>query len=149
MSAHADAIAIRAATGDDAASIAPLLTSLGYPAAPADVRRRLDRLLADAAVRCLVATDGPNTIGFATLHILRIAHADDPVGMITALVVDPRARGRGAGRALVLALEDFARLHRCPRVLVTSAEHRADAHAFYLRLGYQPTGRRFGRTLQG
>jgi hypothetical protein len=34
------------------------------------------------------------------------------------------------------AAESFAADHGCVRIEVTSADHRADAHAFYRRRGY-------------
>jgi GNAT superfamily N-acetyltransferase len=51
------------------------------------------------------------------------------------------------GRELVAALEALARSHDCVRISVTSAEHRDGAHAFYQRLGYDYTGRRFAKKL--
>lgn len=44
-------------------------------------------------------------LGAITLHRMVVLHRAKPVGRITSLVVDPAARGRGLGRALVLAAE--------------------------------------------
>jgi GNAT superfamily N-acetyltransferase len=53
------------------------------------------------------------------------------------LGVSPRARGRGAGEALVLACIDRARQHGVTRlVLSTQAQSRA-AHRIYERLGFR------------
>ena len=67
--------------------------------------------------------------------------------MIMALVVSPDARGRGVGRTLVRAAEQWAMERGCGQIMVTSAEHRADAHAFYPACGMQYTGRRFAKKL--
>jgi GNAT superfamily N-acetyltransferase len=70
------------------------------------------------------------------------------VAYITALVTAAAARGRGVGRALVAEAVEWARREGCVRISVTSAEHRADAHAFYPACGLPYTGRRFGTTLE-
>ena len=76
-------------------------------------------------------------------------HADAPVAYITVLVVAPAMQGRGAGRTLVAAAEAWARAAGCRRLTVTSAEHRADAHESYPRIGLPYTGRRYSRSLDG
>jgi GNAT superfamily N-acetyltransferase len=53
-------------------------------------------------------------------------------------VVDPAARRRAIGRALVSEAERWA--HQCavPRIVVRSNALRQEAHAFYPSLGYAP-----------
>jgi GNAT superfamily N-acetyltransferase len=46
---------------------------------------------------------------------------------------------------LIARAEDEARAWQCGRIMVTSAERRADAHTFYQALGYEYTGRRFAK----
>ena len=72
---------------------------------------------------------------------------DEPAGKLAALVVDEARRGTGVGRALVEAIEAEARARGCGILFVTTAERRADAHAFYERLGLEYTGRRYAKTL--
>jgi GNAT superfamily N-acetyltransferase len=79
---------------------------------------------------------------YATLH------AGAQVAYITALVISTESRRQGIGRALVEALEHWAREHGCTRLSVTSAEHRADAHAFYPRCGMPYSGLRFTKNLE-
>ena len=43
------------------------------------------------------------------------------------------------------AAEDWARQCGCKRIVVTTALQRAGAHAFYERLAYAHTGRRYGK----
>jgi GNAT superfamily N-acetyltransferase len=68
-------------------------------------------------------------------------------GQITALVVARRARGRGIGRLLASEAEAWLAAVGAGRVMVNSGIARADAHAFYVRLGYDETGRRFVKQL--
>jgi len=49
----------------------------------------------------------------------------------------------------VEAVEGWAREQRAHRVTVASGLARAEAHAFYERLGYEHTARRYSRLLQG
>jgi GNAT superfamily N-acetyltransferase len=67
------------------------------------------------------------------------------IAMIVALVVAAETWRAGIGRRLVERAEEQARIWRCGRIMVTSAERRAEAHAFYEHLGYQYTGRRFAK----
>jgi GNAT superfamily N-acetyltransferase len=47
------------------------------------------------------------------------------------LFVDPRARGRGAGRALIGAVKHAAREHGCSRMYLATQEFNATARALY------------------
>jgi GNAT superfamily N-acetyltransferase len=67
--------------------------------------------------------------------------------MITALVVAESARGAGVGRRLVDRAVDTARGWGCERIMLTTHVRRADAHAFYERIGFELTGRRYARAL--
>jgi GNAT superfamily N-acetyltransferase len=127
--------------------VAALLAELGYAADEDTVRARLDLLLARQDYAVLVAELNDGVAGLGSVHVLPVLHTDGPVGFITALVVSRPARGGGVGRRLVRGLEDFARTQGCARVLVTTANHRADAHQFYERIDYEHTGRRYARTL--
>ncbi len=91
--------------------------------------------------------DGGGALGLIGLHSFPALHAAAPVCYITALVVAAAARGRGIGRRMLDAADAWARERGCRRIVVTSAEHRADAHTFYERSGFEHTGRRFVRTL--
>lgn len=134
---------LRAAAPADASAIARLLAELGYPTAPSDVPQRLAAVHAEGGA-VLLALDGDETpLGLISLTQYHVLHAPGPVAYITALVTTAGARGRGVGRALVQAAFEWAQARRCVRLSVTSAEHRADAHAFYPKCGLPFTGRRF------
>lgn len=138
--------AIRWATLEDAADVARLLTPLGYPVSTGDVRRRWPDWAREGNA-ALVVGDGSSLAGIITLHRTTVLHRPEPVGRITSLAVDEAARGRGYGRALVAAAERELRAWGCGTVEVTSNMRRAEAHAFYLHLGYEQTSYRFFRPL--
>ena len=142
-------VVVRAAESRDASSLVTLVAELGYPASDEQLQSRLERLASSDRVRVLVATDGSgrDVLGLCTVHLLSTIHADGDVAQLTALVVSERARGKGVGRVLVGEAEIWSRRQGAARIVVTTALHRSGAHAFYERLGYAHTGRRYGRTL--
>ena len=140
-------ITIRDAIIEDAAVIASLLGELGYPSQPDGVRERLARLLARDDSRVFVAEQEAKVLGVLGLHRMPVVTSISDIAMIIALVVTERARRSGVGRLLVARAEDEARVWRCGRIMVTSAERRAEAHTFYQRLGYDYTGRRFAKVV--
>jgi GNAT superfamily N-acetyltransferase len=138
-------LTFRDAHPEDAPAIASLLRELGYPAEVGSVAGRLAGLLRRPDYAVCVAVDAGEVRGLGSMHVFPILHADEPLALVTALVVAESARGGGAGRGLVERLEQFARSHGCGRVSVTTANHRFGAHAFYEHLGYLHTGRRYAK----
>ena len=138
---------IRSATGEDAEVIAGLLAELGYPTSAAALPERLRAVEAEGGAVFLAVNSDGVALGLASVAAHSTIHADTPVAYITALVTGAGARGQGIGRAMVAAAEQWAREKGCLRLSVTSAEHRADAHAFYPRCGMPYSGRRFTKTL--
>jgi GNAT superfamily N-acetyltransferase len=138
---------IRAATPDDAPELSRLLTQLGHPTTEAEVRARWDGCSREGSA-ALVADRGDGTLaGLATIGRIHVLHRPRPIGRITALVVDAPDRGRGLGRALVAAAEARLLDAGCGLLEITSNLRRADAHAFYERIGYEKTSVRLARTL--
>jgi GNAT superfamily N-acetyltransferase len=134
---------IRQASHEDAPAIAALLAELGHPTDVAVIPQRLDGVRAEGD-EAFVATEGDGpVVGFFSIARVAVVHGSGPVALITALVVTESARGRGVGRRMVDAARQWAREAGCVRLLVTSADHRADAHAFYPACGMPYTGRRF------
>jgi GNAT superfamily N-acetyltransferase len=139
-------VTIRPAVASDAQALARLLAQLGYEASPATLPTRLEALGTGGIALVAVSDDG-RVVGAASGATHATLHADRPTGYITALVTDETFRRRGVGRELVAALERWARDNGCHRLSVTSAERRADAHAFYPSCGFPYSGRRFTKTL--
>jgi N-acetylglutamate synthase-like GNAT family acetyltransferase len=139
-------LTVRDAREEDSAAIADLLGQLGYPASAGAVPARIDRMRA-AGDRVVVAEVDGSVAGLAALHVSPSLEHSTPAGKLAALVVDEAHRGTGLGRALVDAMEAEARERGCGVFFLTTAEGRADAHAFYERLGLERTGRRYAKTL--
>jgi GNAT superfamily N-acetyltransferase len=133
----------RPVTENDAEAVARLLAQLGYPTNAADIPSRLREVTAERGGAFLQVDQSGRALGFFSVARHSVLHASGPIGLITSLVVADDARGLGVGRAMVTAAQDWARDQGCVRLMVTSGEHRPDAHAFYRACGMPYTGRRF------
>jgi GNAT superfamily N-acetyltransferase len=140
-------VIVRPARTGDAEAISELLTALGYPASTEAIPERLSRLMATGWATALVAENEGEVLGLATGHVLPVLHHTGLIARLTTLVVAESARGRGVGKQLVEAIEVWGRERGCQRIAVTTALHRDGAHAFYERLGYKHTGRRYQKLL--
>jgi GNAT superfamily N-acetyltransferase len=137
----------RAAQENDAQGVAEMLSELGYPTAPVVAERRLRETLADPAACVVVADDGPLVVGLLAGRAAPYFPSGAQVFRVTALVVAAPHRGKGIGRALLEHGIQLAAKRGCTGVELTSAEHRAAAHAFYERLGFTRTSARYFRTV--
>lgn len=132
------ALTIRPATTNDADAIATLFTDEGYPAGPSDITARLGRFASPAA-RVLVAEHEGTVLGFIALHAIPRFEHDDHIVRILALVVDPGARERGVGRALMAEAERIAVELGAAFTEITAGHHRPEARRMYESLGYDST----------
>jgi ribosomal protein S18 acetylase RimI-like enzyme len=141
------AIAIRSAALGDAEAIARLMTELGYPTTLAQMSARLTRIVADSDYATFVACDGATIAGAIGTRTGPLYEFDEPYGQIMVLVIADGHRRRGVGRLLLEAAEAFFIERRATFSVVTSANRRADAHAFYEKYGYAFDGRRYKKAL--
>ena len=140
-------IAVRVATIADSDPIARLVSDLGYPTSSSQMYMRLESILRDGDYHTLVACDGDRIVGFIGARLGPLYESDNPYGQIMALAVARDGRRGGVGRMLMQAAESIL-IQRGARVLiVTSGNHRKDAHAFYEKNGYTFTGRRYKKSV--
>jgi GNAT superfamily N-acetyltransferase len=126
---------IRPATLADAGRLAALSSELGYPVTPDEMAGRLADLLGREGDIVLVAEDDGRVVGWvhgSEQRLLESARRCELLG----LVVDAGMRGRGVGRRLVPAVEDWARPRGLEVMAVRSNVTRAESHPFYEHLGY-------------
>lgn len=104
----------------------------------ADIPGRADR------TTVLVAVEGGRVLGTATLELdqrVEGGHAREPLAPdeahIRMLGVDPDARRRGVGRALVGACIDRARAAGKRRITLHTTEEMRVAHHMYRSLGFR------------
>ena len=140
-------IIIREATDLDSPAIASLMTQLGYPTAPAEMRARLISILSHADYHTFVTELQGMVVGMVGICLGILYEKNGLHGRLLALVVDERWRGQGIGETLVAQAEEWIRACGGSLVIVNSSSHRIEAHRFYLRLGYELTGVRLVKFL--
>jgi GNAT superfamily N-acetyltransferase len=146
-----EALTIRNADPTDAPRLAELSEVLGYPASNAAIAQRLVHLLGRAEETVLVAQ-------VASGQVIGWVHGSEQELLesgrrceILGLVVDAEHRGRGVGRQLIAAVEQWAVSRQLEQMAVRSNVLRAESHPFYERLGYVriKTQHAYGKRLSG
>jgi len=145
---------VRSVTLEDYRAVCGLLAELGRPGV-ADgetgdaCRRTFTADLEDDAADHLLAVDergGP--IGFLSLHYRRRLNHATEEAWVPDLIVRERARGTGAGRALLAEAERRARARGCHRLALESGYARTRAHAVYVAAGMTDGGKFFTKDLR-
>jgi ribosomal protein S18 acetylase RimI-like enzyme len=133
---------VRAAAAADAEAVGRLLHDFNAefddPTPGADVlAARMLRLLAEGDTAALLIGEGPD--GLAVLRF-RPAIWDDALECYVAeLYVVPARRGRGLGRALLLAAMEHARERGATHMELGTGESDVAARALYESLGFSNT----------
>jgi GNAT superfamily N-acetyltransferase len=142
-------VELRGVVPADAADVALLLGQLGHAMPAHRAAERLEQLARDPAATVLVATDADGAvIGLVAVTRTAMLQLPHPVGRVTALVVDDRARRRGIGRMLIKAAAQAARAAGCDVLEVTTGGPDAEAETFCRALGFGPAGLRLTRALR-
>jgi GNAT superfamily N-acetyltransferase len=121
---------VRPATKKDAAAIAEMFLSGDLEAwglAPDEMPAEMEPPKLHGGE--LVAEDDEGIVGFAVIKDCEI----------DILFTHPRAWGRGAGRALLVAAEDALRHAHCGEVSLWTEERNANARRIYQASGWRKT----------
>ncbi len=127
---------IRKMNTDDVEAIMPLMIQLGYEVNIGELKSRLEAIGAMAGHNILVAEIDGHLAGFCHMFA-RPALEKPPEAILLSLIVDAEYREDGIGRALVDAVEAWAKGENYSSVSLSSQVDREDAHAFYANLGYE------------
>lgn len=143
---------IRDANPDDWPAAAVLLAELGRPdvigtGQEADARDVFLSYLRRPDVVALVAEEEGLVVGFLNMEYRVRLNFTAPQAWIPDLIVQEESRSLGIGRALLVRAEELAREHGCWGMTLESATWRDRAHAFYVREGWQDTGKSFTKVL--
>ncbi len=145
--AHAGSasLRIRRARASDLGSLVRLLEqlfALEADFAP-DAHRQsagLAAMLRDPRRRAvLVAERGGEVVGMVTAQLVVSTAEGGSAAVVEDMVVDAAARSRGAGRALLEAIEAWARARGAARLQLLADDGNAPALAFYARMGWRRT----------
>lgn len=142
---------VRAASPADFNRVTDLLEELGRTPVTPDTRVATRTLyeaqVADPDAAHLVAEDGGAIVGFCSLHYRGRLNNVTQQAWIPDLIVDPGARGRGVGRALLEEAERRARGRGCHDLMLESGAERTDAHRLYGSFGMDSLGMFFRKVL--
>lgn len=101
---------------------------------------RLSREAATRPTAAFIAEEAKQAVGWAlayeTEDDVYVVEAERRIAYIAELFVAEAARGRGAGRALIAACEEWARARGIGIVLIGVLPGNARAHATYGKAGY-------------
>lgn len=121
-------------------AIMPLMIQLGYEMNIDELMRRFEILDGTPGHHLFAAEIGERIAGFC--HVFaRPALEKPPEAVVQSLVVESADRNSGIGRALMDAVETWAREQGFTSVCLYSQVERTDAHAFYANLGYKRVAR--------
>ena len=127
---------VRSPEPGDYDKMADLAEQLGYPSTVQQVRIRLDAMANSDQYAVYVAQlPGGQIGGWIGLYVFCSVEQDNCAG-ISGLIVDEQVRGRGIGKALLEAAEEWARSQGCSAISVHSNVMRERAHRFYTNNGY-------------
>jgi ribosomal protein S18 acetylase RimI-like enzyme len=136
-------LTVREATLEDLGGLARLFDAYRQfyelpadePAAREYVQARL--VAHDSVILVAVADQTQVLQGFCQLYPSRCSLLGKPIYILYDLYVDPRARGCGAGKALMLAASERARRDGKARMELQTARSNQTARALYDSLGWQ------------
>ncbi|MEJ2851895.1 MULTISPECIES: GNAT family N-acetyltransferase [unclassified Saccharothrix] len=148
----AEDVRIRAATADDDPE---RLFDLLWTLAPEDDRPEPGRLrsawsaaMAQEGRRVLLVEVGGDLVGtIDTIVVPNLTRGARPFMLVENMVVDPGARRRGLGSALLDSALAWAAECGCYKVQLLSNARREEAHSFYEKHGFVPSARGYRRYL--
>lgn len=126
---------VRPATVSDAFAVAALAGQLGYPTTPGQAERRFGPILADRGQAFLVAESGREVVGWIHVTVTRLVESE-PFAELGGFVVDEAHRGRGVGKLLMVAAEEWIRANDIPKLRIRTRSDRDGAHSFYRKRGF-------------
>ena len=137
---------LREATRDDLPAIVSLLADdvLGKARDFATVDERYERAFADIDAdprnALIVADDAGEVVACMQItYIPGLGRHGAERCLVEAVRVRGDRRGQGLGAQMMTWAIDRARERGCSLVQLTTDKSRADAHRFYLKLGFMPT----------
>lgn len=146
MTVHSSQVRIRPASRVDAGTVADLAGELAQSFAFSRAKFDLSypALLAAEHACLLLAAEGGDGLGYLLGFRHLTFYANGPVAWVEEILVRREDRGRGVGRALMSAFEEWAAGQGC--VLVALATRRAAP--FYLALGYEESAAYLRKVLE-
>lgn len=109
---------------------------MGYSCSLEDTVKNLKSVLSNTDARVFVAECDGEDIGYIHSADYQLLYAP-PMKNILGIAVSSDYRNKGVGRALLAAVEAWAKESGCASVRLSSGAERESAHAFYKNCGYE------------
>lgn len=109
---------------------------MGYSFSVDNTAKALKELLRDNTQRIFVAVCDDIVIGYIHAADYQLLYAP-PAKNILGIAVSSYYRNKGVGRALLAAVEEWAKESGCASVRLNSGAERENSHAFYKKCGYE------------
>ena len=140
---------IRVAVPEDLDALADLTKQLGYATSLATLHANIISYLQDNERSLFVAVVKNAVVGYIATDVTQMFHQEKKHMRVVSLVVDQLHRGKGIGKRLLQAAEDWAREHNCWMIDLASSSRREKegSHDFYLNQGYRKDGSAYFRKL--
>jgi GNAT superfamily N-acetyltransferase len=140
---------IREAHAADLPGILPLYGQLGMDEGNVlglnEATRLFERIRSYPDYRLYIALAEGRIVGlFALLIMDNLGHCGAPSGIVEDVIVREGLRGRGIGKEMMRFAMARCRDKGCYKIVLSSNCHRADAHRFYRKLGFELQGYSFG-----
>lgn len=134
-----DQVEIRNALPTDVTALAELSTQLGYASSAQQITDRLAVIL-DSSEHLVLVAYLPDGVVVGWIHVfLALRIESNLFAELGGFVVTERLRGRGVGRSLLEAAENWVGRQGVEKLRVRTRSTRQDAQAFYERLGFSQT----------
>ena len=143
------AVRVRLMEETDAEAVNVLVAQLGYPNDLGKTQTAIRAVLGSEVAGAFVVEDpSGQVIGWAHVFMAPLIESG-PNAELGGLVVDEKARGGGAGRALIERVEAWAKERGAQELNLRSNIIRDGAHEFYKHLGFevQKTQHKFRKKL--
>lgn len=129
---------IKEATPTDTATLANLMTVLGYETTPEEMKTRYDNIIIHPDYKTFVATTSTEIVGMIGLSKNLYYEKNGVYVRVLAMVTSKEFRQQGVGQALLDKAESWAREVGAESIFLNSGnrEERAQAHQFYKNRGF-------------
>ncbi len=142
-------ITIRDAITNDIADLTLLINELGYPTNVSEMEVRFKAIVNHPDYKTQVVVLNDEIVAMAGLVKGIYYEKTGGYVRIVAFVVKQSSRKKGIGKALMIAIEEWAITQNCHTLLLTSrkSSEREAAYAFYQNAGFSITSSGFVKQL--
>jgi GNAT superfamily N-acetyltransferase len=138
-------VKIRKVSIDDITGLSELFVEfIGTQSNLITMKKQIEVISNDSKYYVAVACVGNKVIGTSMgIICYDLVGSCNPFMLVENVVVSQEYQGRGIGKLLMQALEEFGQKNQCNYAILVSGGNRESAHNFYEALGYSTDSRGF------